>query len=120
MLGAAVCPDPFPVTQLPGHPPDPRRWPQFFRPIQPPSGGGVPTAPYSGQSTLATSKRRTGVRSDPPDATHRENLAQEVLGKRLIADEPKKPAVDVGPMPGEQSLHRWFAANGDLSNQVLV
>jgi hypothetical protein len=23
------------------------------------------------------------------------NLAQEVLGKRLIADEPKKPAVDV-------------------------
>jgi hypothetical protein len=37
------------------------------------------------------------------------NLAQEVLGKRLIADEPKKPAVDVGPMPSEQSLHRWLA-----------
>jgi hypothetical protein len=48
------------------------------------------------------------------------NLAQEVLGKRLIADEPKKPAVDVGPMPGEQSLHRWFAASGDLFNQDLV
>jgi hypothetical protein len=31
------------------------------------------------------------------------NLAQEVLGKRLIADEPKKPAVDVGPMPGEET-----------------
>ena len=40
-----------------------------------------------------------------------ENLAQEVLGKRLIAHKPKKPAVDVGPMPGEQSLHRSFAAN---------
>jgi hypothetical protein len=48
------------------------------------------------------------------------NLAQEVLGKRLIADEAKKPAVDVGPMPGEQSLHRWFAASGDLFNQDLV
>src|SRR6266511_3047499 len=43
------------------------------------------------------------------------NLAQEVLGKRLIADEPKKPAVDVGPMPGEQSLHRWFAASADTA-----
>ena len=46
--------------------------------------------------------------------------AQEVLGKGLIADEPKKPAVDVGPMSGEQSLHRWFAASGDLFNQNLV
>ena len=26
------------------------------------------------------------------------NLAQEILGKRLTADEPKKPAVDVGPI----------------------
>jgi hypothetical protein len=26
------------------------------------------------------------------------HLAQEVLGKRLIADKPKKPAVDVGPI----------------------
>jgi hypothetical protein len=48
------------------------------------------------------------------------NLAQEVLGKRLIAHEPKEPAVDVGPMPGEQSLHRWFAASSDLFNQDLV
>ena len=48
------------------------------------------------------------------------NLAQEILGKRLMADEPKKPAVDVGPMPREQSLHRWFAAGGDLFNQDLV
>ena len=48
------------------------------------------------------------------------NLAQEVLGKRLITDKPKKPAVDVGPMPREQSLHRWFAASGDLFNQDLV
>jgi hypothetical protein len=48
------------------------------------------------------------------------NLAQEVLGKCLIADEPRKPAVDVSPMPREQNLHRWFAANGDLFNQVLV
>ena len=48
------------------------------------------------------------------------NLAQEVLGKRRIADKPKKPAVDVGPMPREQSLHRWFAASGDLFNQDLV
>jgi hypothetical protein len=48
------------------------------------------------------------------------NLTQEVLGKRLIADKPKKPAVDVGPMPGEQSLHCWFATSGDLFNQDLV
>jgi hypothetical protein len=48
------------------------------------------------------------------------NVTQEVLGKRLIADEPKKPPVDVGPMPSEQSLHRWFAASGDLFNQDLV
>jgi hypothetical protein len=46
------------------------------------------------------------------------HLAQEVLGKRLIADEPKKPAVDVGPMPGEQSLHCWFAASGS-SDEVF-
>jgi hypothetical protein len=48
------------------------------------------------------------------------NLAQEVLGKRLIADEPKKPAVNIGAMPREQNLHRWFAASGNLFNQVLV
>jgi hypothetical protein len=48
------------------------------------------------------------------------NLTQEVLGERLIADEPKEPAVDGGPMPGEQSLHRWFAASGNLFNQDLV
>jgi hypothetical protein len=48
------------------------------------------------------------------------NLAQEILGKRLIADKPKKPAVDVGPMPDEQSLHRRFAASGDLFDQDLV
>jgi hypothetical protein len=48
------------------------------------------------------------------------NLAQKVLGNRLTADEPKKPTVDIGPMPGEQSMHRWFASRGDLSNQDLV
>ena len=48
------------------------------------------------------------------------NLAQEVLGKRLIADKPKKPAIDVGPMPSEQGLHRWFAASRDLFNQDLI
>src|SRR5215831_17727571 len=41
------------------------------------------------------------------DINHVEkNLAQEVLGKRLIADEPKKPTIDVGPMPREQGVHR--------------
>jgi hypothetical protein len=65
-------------------------------------------------------RRRSGIQSDPPDANIEKNLAQEVLRKRLIADEPKKPAVDVGPMPGEQSLHRWSAASGDLFNQELV
>jgi len=29
------------------------------------------------------------------------HLAQEILGKRRIADEPKKPAVDVSSMPSE-------------------
>jgi hypothetical protein len=48
------------------------------------------------------------------------NLAQEVLGKRRIANETKKPTVDIGPMSREQSLHRWFAASSDLFNQVLV
>ena len=48
------------------------------------------------------------------------NLTQEVLSKRLITDEPKEPTEDVGPMPGEQNLHRWFAASGDLFNQELV
>src|SRR5262245_59360465 len=50
----------------------------------------------------------------------RHTSRKTVLGKCLIADEPKKPAVDVSPMPREQNLHRWFAANGDLFNQVLV
>jgi hypothetical protein len=48
------------------------------------------------------------------------NLTQEVLCKRLVADEAEKPAVDLGPMPSEQSLQRWFAASGDLINQVFV
>src|SRR5436190_5643047 len=36
-----------------------------------------------------------------------------------MADEPKKPAVDVGPMPREQSLHRWFAAGSKPAMQAL-
>src|SRR5215472_10477589 len=72
MLGAAVRPDLFLAMRLPGHPPDLRWWPRFFRPVQHPSGGDMPTAPYGGQSTLTMSRRRTGIRSDPPDATHRE------------------------------------------------
>jgi GAF domain-containing protein len=32
----------------------------------------VPTAPYGGQSPITTSRRRSGVGSDPPVATHRE------------------------------------------------
>src|SRR6059058_2457737 len=107
--------------RLPGHSPGPRWWPRFFHPIRRLLfADDVPTGPYGEQSTLTTSRPRSGIGSDPPDATHRKNLAQEVLGKRLIADEPEKPAVDVGPMPGEQSLHRWFAASGDLFNQDLV
>src|SRR5262245_16622485 len=100
MLGAAVRPDPFPARRLPGHSPGPRWSPRFLRPIQHPSGGDVPIAPYGEQSTLATSKRRTGIGSDPPGATHREKR-RSFLGKCLIADEPKKPAVDVSPMPRE-------------------
>src|SRR5262245_66307449 len=97
MLGAAVRPDLFLAMRLPGHPPDLRWWPRFFRPVQHPSGGDMPTAPYGGQSTLTigtpprarlsheepeagnlhirvcdTSRRRTGIRSDPPDATNRD------------------------------------------------
>ena len=48
------------------------------------------------------------------------HIEKTSLGQRLIPDEPKKPAIDVGPMPGEQGLHRWFAASGDLFNQDLV
>jgi len=72
------------------------------------------------QPTLTTSRRRSDKEATRLTPHIEKNLAQEVLGKRLIADEPKKPAVDVGPMPGEQRLHRWFAASGDLFNQDLV
>jgi hypothetical protein len=44
------------------------------------------------------------------------NLTQEILGKRLIADKPKKPALDVGPMPDEQSLQRSSAATSRESS----
>ena len=49
-----------------------------------------------------------------------ENLAQEILGKRLIADEPNEPAIDGGPMPSEQSLHSKFVASGNPLDQDFV
>jgi hypothetical protein len=38
--------------------------------IQPLSGGSVPTAPCNGQSTLTTSRRSSGTRSDLPRTLH--------------------------------------------------
>jgi hypothetical protein len=49
-----------------------------------------------------------------------ENLAQEVLGQRLIADEAKELAIDGGPMPSEQSLHSKFVASGNPLDQGFV
>src|SRR6266545_3542900 len=73
MSGAAVRPDPFPAMRLPGHSPDPRWWLRFFRPIRRLLfAADVPTGPYGERSTLTTSRRTSGIGSDPPDATHRE------------------------------------------------
>ena len=52
------------------------------------------------------------------------NLAQEILGKRPIADEAEKPAVDVGPMPGqvadiEIGAFLIAAGNGPEKQEVL-
>src|SRR5215472_12338973 len=48
-----------------------------------------PTAPYGEQSILTTSRPRSGVGSDPPDATHREKPRSggAICSTRISSDE---------------------------------
>jgi hypothetical protein len=40
------------------------------------------------------------------------HLAQNVLGRGSVLDEAKKPAVDVGAMPGEERMYSKFITGG--------
>jgi hypothetical protein len=80
----------------------------------------VPTAPYDGQSTVTTSRRRSGIEASRLSPHIQKNLAQKIFGKRLMADEPKEPAIDRGSMPSEQGLHSKFVASGNPLDQDLV
>ena len=49
-----------------------------------------------------------------------EHIAQKIFSDGLVADEPEKPAIDRGAMPGEEHLHGELVARRDALNQDFI
>src|SRR5713101_2107824 len=63
---------------------------------------------------------RTSLRTDQPDATRRETLADQVLRRAFITHEAQNEPVHPHMVPCEQHLHGEPVARSNSSDQDLV